>query len=189
MSGGEVCIVFEPAEFVLACRGAARGASPHLAIEQLLRDSLRDPDEVAGAFANNISRSAPIHELMLYVDDDVTIFRVALDPHLTSIPHDHGIWAFVGIYRGEESNTFYQRSPTGTLQKEAQRSIRPGEVLSMRPGTIHAIANPLSSATLGLHVYLGHLGAQKRSMWHPTTFPEEPFDLKRLLEYEDKIRL
>ena len=59
----------------------------------------------------------------------------------------------------------------------------------MRPGTIHAIANPLSSTTIGLHVYLGNLGAQKRSMWHPTTLAEEPFDLKRLLEYEGRIRL
>ena len=130
----------------------------------------------------------PIHELMLHVDDDVTVFRVALDPYLTSIPRDHGIWAFVGIYRGEESNTFYQRSPNGTLQKEAERSLRAGEVLSMRPGTIHAIANPLSSTTIGLHVYLGNLGAQKRSTWLPTTLAEEPFHVNRLIEYEVQIR-
>jgi predicted metal-dependent enzyme (double-stranded beta helix superfamily) len=153
-----------------------------------MREAFARPEEVAAAFDNTITRATSADELMLYRGDDLTVFRVALDPQFVSIPHNHGIWAFVGIYQDKESNTFYERSHGNGLKVLPVELLCAGDVLSMNPDVIHSIANPLSSTTIGLHVYLGNLGRQNRSLWNPTTHAEEPFDLQRFLEYEKVIQ-
>jgi predicted metal-dependent enzyme (double-stranded beta helix superfamily) len=46
----------------------------------------------------------------------------------------------------------------------------------MTSGAIHAVANPASGYSAGLHVHLGDLIAHDRTLWHPDTLQPVQFD-------------
>jgi predicted metal-dependent enzyme (double-stranded beta helix superfamily) len=92
------------------------------------------------------------------------------------------MWAVIGIYEGQEDNTFYRRSGK-ELEEVNRREISAGEAVLLGPDVIHAIENPLGSSTLGLHVYGGDLFAAKRSMWHPRTGEELPYDVPQFFKW------
>ncbi|MFC1579520.1 hypothetical protein ACFL4N_01255 [Thermodesulfobacteriota bacterium] len=172
--------------FIEKCRSALKEDNPPNAISAVMLETFKDPQAVSEAFDNNISRATDMAELMLFRSDDLMITRVALDPHWKSLPHDHRIWGFVGIYKGEEANTFY-RENNGSLEKTGSRTVKAGEVLAMDPETIHSIANPLELTTIGIHVYLGDLQKQKRHLWNPFTEEKEEFELNQFFAYERRI--
>ncbi len=45
---------------------------------------------------------------MLYRDDDLTVLHVVWAPGMSIYPHDHRMWAVIGIYSGQEDNAFYR---------------------------------------------------------------------------------
>jgi len=145
--------MFSIGRFIEECRSALQQNNPPDAIQAIMLQALKDPQDVSKAFDDNISRATDMAELMLFRSDDLMINRVALDPGWKSLPHDHRIWGFVGIYKGEEANTFYMEKH-GYLEKTGSRTVKAGDVLSIDQETIHAIANPLELTTIGIHVSL-----------------------------------
>jgi len=116
---------------------------------------------------------------VLHADDELTVVHVVIPPGLPpTLPHDHRMWAVVGIFDGQEDNEFFRR-PAGVLEPSGGRSLRSGETVAMGADTIHAIQNPSSASALrALHVYGGNLVGQARSMWtDPGT--EEPYEFER----------
>jgi predicted metal-dependent enzyme (double-stranded beta helix superfamily) len=106
------------------------------------------------------------------------VLNVALKPGILSIPHDHAMWAVIGIYQGEEVNTFYRRGGAG-LEEANRHTIATGEAILLGDNVIHAIENPLKTDTRGLHVYGGDLLGAARSMWDPFTLAEHPYDIPK----------
>ena len=51
----------------------------------------------------------------LYRSDTLTILNVLWGPGMTLYPHDHRMWAVIGIYSGREDNSFYHRSEDGLV--------------------------------------------------------------------------
>jgi len=52
----------------------------------------------------------------LHVSPELTVLKVVWAPGMRFGPHDHRMWAAIGIYTGTEDNAFYRRSgdaPTG----------------------------------------------------------------------------
>jgi predicted metal-dependent enzyme (double-stranded beta helix superfamily) len=88
----------------------------------------------------------------------------------------------IGIYEGQENNTFYRRSANG-LEEVNRRAIHAGEAVMLGPEVIHAIQNPLAESTLGLHVYGGDLAAATRSMWHPHSRAELPYETPQFFRW------
>ena len=41
--------------------------------------------------------------------DDLTVLHVVWAPGMSIYPHDHRMWAIIGIYEGQEDNAFYRR--------------------------------------------------------------------------------
>ena len=92
------------------------------------------------------------------------------------------MWAVIGIYEGQEDNVFFERHE-GTLREKNRRSVRAGEAIVLGPEVIHAVSNPRSTHTLGLHVYGGDLLAAQRTMWHPDTLEELPYDTPQFFKW------
>ena len=44
---------------------------------------------------------------LLHHDDDLTILHVVWAPRMAIYPHDHRMWAVIGMYTGQEDNAFY----------------------------------------------------------------------------------
>jgi predicted metal-dependent enzyme (double-stranded beta helix superfamily) len=113
----------------------------------------------------------------LYNTDEFTVLNVVWPPKMTLYPHDHRMWAAIGIYGGSEQNVFYRRSGP-TIEKSASKSLTRRDVLLLGDDAIHSVHNPLRSHTGAIHVYGGNFIRTPRSQWPPETLIEEPYDLE-----------
>ena len=112
---------------------------------------------------------------VFYRAPDLTLLKVCFPRGRRTPPHDHGTWATILLFSGEEKNTLYRRED-GRLRRAGEATLTPGSILSMRQDTVH-VAECLSEApAIGLHVYGGDIFERPRLMWNPETLEEQPLD-------------
>jgi len=110
------------------------------------------------------------------------------------MPHDHRMWAVIGIYSGREDNIFWRRikgDPNGAVEAAGARALCTKDAEALGRDIIHSVTNPISRHTGALHVYGGDFFAVKRSEWDPETLREQPYDiekLRRIFDSADKAR-
>ncbi len=90
----------------------------------------------------------------LYRSSALTVLRFVWPPAVELFPHDHRMWAAIGIYGGGEDNTFFRRVPEG-LVVSGGKQLRAGDVALLGADVIHAVANPSRAYTAAIHVYGG----------------------------------
>ena len=68
---------------------------------------------------------------VLHQADDLTVLHVVWAPGMDIWPHDHRMWAVIGIYEGEEDNTFYRRGgpDSRSLTASGGKRITKGDTL------------------------------------------------------------
>jgi predicted metal-dependent enzyme (double-stranded beta helix superfamily) len=106
----------------------------------------------------------------------LTILNVCWGPQMVFHPHDHRMWAVIGIYGGCERNSFYRRSKDG-LAIHGTRELQTKDTIPLGAAIIHAVSNPLDRITGAIHVYGGDFFATPRSEWDPDNFAERPYDI------------
>lgn len=92
--------------------------------------------------------------------------------------HDHRVWGLIGMLRGGEIETRFERTGSGTLQPVATETLHPGDVatLSGEGSDLHQVANAFEDRTsVSIHVYGGNIGAVRRATYDPRTGAEKPF--------------
>ena len=173
--------MFEVTAFIERCRSALAEPDPREAIRSLMTEALEDPESV-----QRVMDGQPGNERRLFGSDDLTVLDVSLPAGIKTPPHDHTMWAVIGIYEGREDNVFYREEGGGLTESHAV-SLKPRDVLVVSPEDIHAIANPLSTRTRGLHVYGGDLPAANRTLWHPKTQQREPYTAQAMARYVGEL--
>jgi len=93
-------------------------------------------------------------------------------------PHDHRMWALIGLYGGREDNTFYRRDGD-RLRIAGDKRLETADTTLLGKSVIHAVANPLRVFTGALHIYGGDFFGTPRSDWDPETLKERPYDVER----------
>lgn len=159
--------------FIADCRAALAASSPELAIKEILERAIADPAAVEAAVGT--PRRAQI--ATLHHDRDLTILNVVWAPGMVIYPHDHRMWALIGLYGGREDNTFYRRSPEG-LRVAGDKRLETGDTAVLGKSVIHAVANPLRVFTGAIHIYGGDFFGTPRSEWDPQTLEERPYDIE-----------
>ena len=167
--------MFDVDRFVTDCRGALTDPSPELAIKAILERAVTHPSEVQAALGT--PREGTIRTL--HHDRDLTILNVIWTPGLAAYPHDHRMWALIGLYGGREDNTFYRRSHEG-LEVAGGKQLERGETTLLGKAVIHAVVNPLRTFTGAIHIYGGDFFGTPRSDWDPETLQERPYDMERV---------
>jgi predicted metal-dependent enzyme (double-stranded beta helix superfamily) len=165
-----VALVVE--DIVSRCQAAIAEHTPALAVRDVLDELVADPHALAKAIG-------PVEEggiTALYRGPDLTVLHVAWTPGMALNPHDHRMWAAIGMYGGQEDNAFYRRRPGG-LEQAGGREVPAGEVLLLGDDVIHSVANRRREFAVALHVYGGDFFAGDRSEWDFATFEERPRDL------------
>ena len=160
--------------FITECRAALTQPTPELVIKEILERAVSSPSEVEGALGTPRQGSISI----LHHARDLTILNVVWTPGMAVYPHDHRMWALIGLYGGREDNTFYRRSPTG-LQVAGGKQLETGNTALLGESVIHAVANPLRVFTGAIHIYGGDFFGTPRSEWDRETLQEQPFDVER----------
>lgn len=175
--------MFDLSGFVNECGVAQAGPEPAQKIESLVKMAISEPDGIRDAFANmeNVERHGPVS--FARRDDELSVADVTTIPGLRSPPHNHKMWAVIGIYAGQEHNRFFQEKD-GVLQESGERLLKEGDVIVLEPDVIHAIENPLSRISSAIHVYGGDLVERSsRSMWNPHSHDRENYEITQLMAY------
>jgi predicted metal-dependent enzyme (double-stranded beta helix superfamily) len=169
---------FETQQFISDCREALRESTPERAMREVLSRAVADPPAVLRALGE--PTTAGIQRV--YHTPELTILNVIWAPYMTLMPHDHRMWATIGIYSGREDNIFWRRigeRDRSTLEAAGARALSNQDVVSLGRDIIHSVTNPIPRLTAALHIYGGDFFEQKRSEWDPETLLERPFDVQR----------
>ena len=118
----------------------------------------------------------------LYRGDDLTILNVVWPPLFTVMPHEHRMWAVIGVYTGAEDNMFWRRvGEPGSTKVEAAGglALRVGDAEPLGRDIVHSVTNPIGKLTGAIHVYGGDFFAVQRSEWDPETLTERAYDIEK----------
>jgi predicted metal-dependent enzyme (double-stranded beta helix superfamily) len=154
-------------------------------VRELVSRVVSDPTAVVAGLGE--PRRAEVRRL--YSAADLTILNVIWGPRMTIMPHNHLMWAVIGIYTGREANIFRRRltdEPGGRVEAAGAKSLGERDAEPLGRDIIHSVTNPLSRLTGAIHVYGGDFFAVSRSDWDPETLLERTYDMeKKLRLFED----
>ena len=119
-------------------------------------------------------------QYLLYADplDRFSMVSFVWGPGQKTPVHDHMTWGLIGMLRGKEVETHFQRLADGTMARGRSVTLLPGQVGSVSPAThdIHEVANFYADQTsISIHVYGGNIGRIHRHVFDPVTGAEKSF--------------
>jgi predicted metal-dependent enzyme (double-stranded beta helix superfamily) len=162
------------------CSAALTEHTPALAVRDVLDELVGAPEALDQALGPvTVGGITTLHNAA-----DLTILRVAWTPGMALNPHEHRMWAVIGMYGGQEDNAFFRRAERG-LEPAGGRELPAGDVLVLGDDVIHSVANSRREFAVALHVYGGDFFSVPRSEWDFDTFEERPRDFehtRRLFE-------
>ena len=161
-------------DIVVRCRSALAEHTPVLAVRDVVAELVAQKPALEVALGP-VARGGIT---TLHHAPDLTVLQVAWTPGISLYPHEHRMWAVIGMYGGQEDNSFYRRIPGG-LEPTGGRELPEGEVLLLGDDAIHSVANSRREFAVALHVYGGDFFAAPRSEWDFGSFEERPRDLER----------
>ena len=168
--------MFDAERFIEECRSALAEDNAGRAIRELLTRALERP----AAVIEGLGEPHRAELQTLYRSDDLTILNLVWGPHITLLPHNHNMWAAIGIYTGREDNILWRRlrdDPEGRIEAAGAKAIGVGEVLPLGRDIIHSVTNPLGRLTGAIHIYGGEFFETPRSQWDPEHLREQRFDV------------
>ncbi len=170
--------MFDVDTFIEACRTALNDPTPHPAVKEVVERAVSEPDAVASVLG-------PFHEggvHTLHRSDDLTVLNIVWPPYINLFPHDHRMWAVIGVYGGQEDNTFYRRREGGVgLDAINGQSLTSKDVIALGDKVVHSVKNPSRPLTAAIHVYGGDFFATARSGWEDEESAERPWDPDQLM--------
>jgi predicted metal-dependent enzyme (double-stranded beta helix superfamily) len=165
--------MFDVDGLIADCRAAIGETEPRLAVRDVLRRTVVNGTEIGDALQPTEGGITLLHNA-----PDLTVIHVVWAPGMQLYPHDHRMWAVIGVYAGREDNAFFRRTgPTEkTIVESGGKQLDAGDVVVLGDDTIHAVANPIDKLTAAIHVYGGDFVRQPRSAWGPGPREERPYD-------------
>jgi predicted metal-dependent enzyme (double-stranded beta helix superfamily) len=161
-------------DIIARCQAAVAEHTPALAVRDVLDELVADPRALEQAVGPTDHGGITT----LHNGADLTVLHVAWTPGIVLNPHEHRMWAVIGMYGGQEDNAFYRRAGGG-LEPSGGRELPAGDVLVMGDDVIHSVANTRREFAVALHVYGGDFFTAGRSEWDFGTYEERPRDFER----------
>ncbi len=170
--------MFDLDRFIADCRDAIAEDASHKAVREIVARAVADPTGVMKAVGE--PRCGGVERI--YSAPDLTIINVVWAPLMTVMPHEHRMWAVIGVYTGGEDNMYWRRiGEPGSSRVEAAgaRSLRVGDAEPLGRDIVHSVTNPIPRLTGAIHVYGGDFFAVQRSEWDSETLLERPYDVDK----------
>jgi len=175
--------------FIADCASAINDSAPGKAVREIVARAVADPAALLNVLG--VPERGGINRI--HVSDELTILNVIWAPRMTLKPHNHNMWAVIGVYGGREDNIFWRRvedDPAGRIEAAGAKSIGRCDVRPLGEDIIHSVTNPTSKLTGAIHVYGGDFFAVHRSEWEPESLAERPYDLEGNMQlFEDANRI
>lgn len=170
--------MFEKDRFIEDCKSAV--AEGQKAVRELVREAVADP----AAIVAELGEPTKAGVFPLYCAPDLTVINFVWAPCMSLLPHNHNMFAVIGIYSGREDNIFWRRIDGGTgpgIEAAGAESMGTGQVATLGRDIIHSVANPITKLTSAIHVYGGDFfdPPTPRSQWDHETLSEQPWDMEQ----------
>ena len=170
--------MFNLDKFVEECRSAVKSDSSHMSVKALLEEACSEPNEVLRALGEPSKAGA----FPIYNSPDLTILNLVWGRNMSIMPHNHEMWAVIGLYTGRENNIFWRQLPEDAendIEAAGAKSMGPGDVSPLGKDIIHSVTNPLDKLTGALHVYGGDFFSVHRTEWDAEDLEPRPYDIER----------
>ena len=169
-------------ELIEGCREVAGGDEPTRDVAELVAAFLHQPN--LPRLLGDGDRST--YEA-LYRGEDILVLHGVVPPTPAPVaPHDHRMWAVIGVYQGLEQNELFVRDEGGGLDTVDRFTVAAGEVRTLDPSTIHSVQARGDRYLGAIHVYGGDLFGTPRSTWIDEV--ECPLDESALPAFFDRLR-
>ncbi len=169
--------MFDLDRFIADCRDAIAADPSHKSAREVLARANADPATILAALGE--PQQAGVTPL--YKSAELTILNVVWGKQMTIMPHDHRMWAVIGVYTGREDNIFWRRLPGeagGLIEAAGAKSLGERCAEPLGREIIHSVTNPLGRLTGAIHVYGGDFYGIERTEWNPETLLERPYDFE-----------
>jgi predicted metal-dependent enzyme (double-stranded beta helix superfamily) len=157
--------------FVEDCVAANQEADAQAAVNEVLARAVSTPSSVIAALGEPAKAGLNV----MLKSPTLTIFAAMWTPQMNLMPHDHLMWANIGIYTGREDNIFWKRN-SGGIEAYGADALFEKDTAMLPEDALHSVTNPLLRFTGGIHIYGGDFFNTTRSQWNPETLEEEPSD-------------
>ena len=167
---------FDRDGFIEDCRKAQKEGESHKAVREVVARAVADRASVF----HGLGEPTRAQVQRLHHSPTLTILNVIWGPRMTLRPHNHEMWAVIGIYSGREDNIFWRRLPKeagGKIEAAGAKALSEGDAVPLGKDIIHSVTNPVNHLSGAIHVYGGDFFAMPRSEWNPGTLLEEPYDV------------
>jgi len=157
--------------FVEECVAANQETDAQAAVNEVLARAVSTPNSVLAALGEPVVAGLNV----LHSSPTLTIFAATWTPQMNLVPHNHLMWANIGIYTGREDNIFWRRTRDG-IEAFGADALFAKDTAMLPEDTLHSVTNPLLRFTGGIHIYGGDFFNTTRSQWDPETLEEQPSD-------------
>jgi predicted metal-dependent enzyme (double-stranded beta helix superfamily) len=170
----------------------ARSGSPAEAVEairpafaELLADDEWLPEEFRSP-APESGMGGGIGQWLLFrsAGRDLSLFALVVPPGASTPVHDHLAWGLVGLYRGEQEETVYERRDEGAsvgereeLSVKLRRVIKWGDFYPLLPPAddVHRVRTTSPQTSVSVHLLANDTGCVWRHSFDPETGAVSPF--------------
>jgi predicted metal-dependent enzyme (double-stranded beta helix superfamily) len=170
--------MFDMEQLIADCAAALDGAQSSRNVREVMARAMSDPAAVIAAIGEAKGGGiVPIHR-----SADLTIINVLWPSNMVIMPHNHTMWAVIGVYVGREDNILWRRLPDDAdrgIEAAGAKSLATKDAIAFGPDLIHSVVNPCTKVTGAIHVYGGDFFSAERSEWDPDSLEEKPYDMKK----------
>ncbi len=168
--------MFSKDQFIEDCKAAV--GEGQKAIREVVLAAVAEPSGIVA----ELGEPGMAGVFPLYQSESLTVINFVWAPYMTLMPHNHNMFAVIGIYGGREDNVFWRllKDPGGpALEAAGAQSMGVGQATTMGPDIIHSVSNPIRKLTPAIHVYGGDFfnPPKPRSQWDHETLVQEPWDM------------
>jgi predicted metal-dependent enzyme (double-stranded beta helix superfamily) len=164
--------------FIADCRAAHAADRSHKAVREVVARAVSEPGEVLKMVG--APKRGEVQKI--YHSPELTILNVIWAPYMTIYPHNHRMWAVIGVYTGREDNIFWKRVGN-KVEAAAAQALSQREAVPLGQDIIHSVTNPIPRLTGAIHVYGGDFFAMERSEWDPETLVEGRYDAQKTMRH------
>jgi predicted metal-dependent enzyme (double-stranded beta helix superfamily) len=167
--------VFDLDRFIADCKAAMSSGGALRTIRELMREAVTEPSQIIRVLGE--PKKAGIE--LLYRSDELTLINLTWGPRMTAMPHNHYMWAVIGMHAGREDNIFWRTLPDDArwpIEAAGASALMPGDVCPLGKDIIHSVTNPLGKLTSALHIYGGDFVTRQRDQWEEETLRMRPYD-------------
>lgn len=169
--------MFETDSFIDKCLAALDEHSPELAVREIVAEAVSQPKQVRAT----LGPAARAELVPLYRSDRLTVLKALWAPGMALYPHEHRMWAVIGIYGGQEDNAFFRRTDD-LIAPAGGKNLEVKDAVLLGADVVHSVTNRQRVFAEAIHVYGGDFFGTPRNEWDPDTLEARPFEVQRVME-------